>query len=296
MKAAGPRGRKNFGLALGTALIAGGVGLGILREAGVVTRPEVGEVQMAAERAGPVVPDEDVFVETPDLVWQVLRTDANQSTVEDRRVIWNFLRQSCRAEERRVGVNWMEVDEALTWLRSAEATVPELEGTLLQTASDSALLEPLRCFALHHLGVWAQRHSVEFSTVMQLRWLTEFSQSGAVVSAALRVLNELRSSPDEEEWLRMRILQLLDEKAGGSSEQRVVALQIAVELGAGEAEPFARGLALTSRQPAERVAAFLALGHLGDWETLRWINSQAEPFETLVKDAKRVATMRLAGR
>ncbi len=295
MKEAGPRGRKQFGKALVAALIAGGVGLGIVREAAVAPCREEGAEKPVPDRGGIAVRGEEVDIEFPDLVLQVLRTDANESSEGDRRVIWDYLGESCRVEGRR-GVNWLEVDEALTWLRGALATAPELEGMFLQTASDTGLLEPLRCFALHHLGAWAERRCVEVSTVIQLRSLAESSQSGAVGAAALRVLNALRSSSDENQWLRGRILQLLNAKATGPSEQRVVALQIAVELEAGEVEPFARELVSPSCQQAERVAAFLALGHLGDRETLRWIKSQPEPFEAIVKDAKGIATSRLAGR
>ncbi len=297
MKDAGSEGRKPFALALVAALLAGMAAAGLLREKEGVLHQKP-PLDAGAERLGGADGGrfEGEVVELPDLVSQVLRTDAKGSNAEDRRIVWDFLRETCSERGRSIGANWLEVDEALTWLRSASSADPEIERALLEIASDDTLLEPLRCFALHHLGALVDARHVEFSTVARLRALVEASGGGAAGSAALRVLNSLSSSPSEAEWLRRQILQLVDESAAGPAERRVVALQIAVELGASEVEPHARRLVSAERQQAERVAAFHALAQLGTRETLRWIHSQPEPFELLVKDARQIAISRLADR
>lgn len=297
MKKAGSRGRKHFGLALVAALLASASVSGLLREREGIFRhkPRLESDARGSGGAG-ARPVGGEVEELPDPVSQILRADANDSTPEDRGIIWQFLRETCVERRRVAGVNWMEVDEALTWLRCASPAAPETEEALLEIASDDTLLEPLRCFALHHLGVLADTQRVESSTLVRLRSLAEAPEGGATGSAALRVLNRLCSSPCEFEWLRRRVLQVLDEETVGPAESRVVALQIAIELGAREIEPHARRLVSAGRQHAERVAAFHALAQLGNRETLLWIHSQPEPFEVLVKDARQTAISRLADR
>ncbi len=292
----GLRQHRSFGVALCAGLLVGGGGLWVLRQ----------RTELPGEhtRGVPLIPlggraDEGSEVDDPfvfsGLPGQVLRTRASDSTAEDRQVIWQFLRDNFSGENGSRGVNWFEADEALTWLRGASFAPLEVEEGLIELAADRSLLEPLRCFALHHLGMWAEAHDVGIPTLERLRSLVEARQTGATATAALRVLNRVSSSPQGTDWLRDRVVRLVGTDVC-PSDQRVAALQIAVELGAAEVELFARRLVDPGRQHAERVNAFLAMGHLGNHDTLRWIESQPEPVEILVKEARQSALRSLAGR
>lgn len=290
------RQHRSFGAALCAGLLVGGGGMWVLRQRTELpfenTRGGALSALGGGADEGGEVDDPFVFSGLPG---QVLRTRATDSTAEDRQVIWQFLKENFGSKSGSRDVNWFEADEALTWLRGASVASLEVEAGLIELAADKSLLEPLRCFALHHLGMWAEAHDVGFSTLERLRSLVEEQQTGATPTAALRVLNRVSSSPQSADWLRDLVVRLVGIDSC-PSDQRVAALQIAVELGATEVEPFARLLVDPTRQHSERVNAFLAMGHLGNQETLRWIESQPEPLEILVKEARQAALRSLAGR
>jgi hypothetical protein len=292
----GLRRHRSFGVALCAGMLVGGGGLWVLRQRTElpVEHTRGGPAGSLGGHAGEGIEVDDPFVFS-GLPGQVLRTRATDSTAEDRRVIWQFLRENFGSESGSRDVNWFEADEALTWLRGASLAPLEVEAGLIELAADNSLLEPLRCFALNHLGIWAESHEVGFSTLERLRSLVEGRQTGATSTAALRVLNRVSSSPQGADWLRDRVVRLVGIDIC-PSDQRVAALQIAVELGAVEVEPFARRLVDPSRHQAERVNAFLAMGHLGNHDTLRWIEAQPEPLEILVKEARQSALRSLAER
>lgn len=290
--------KRHPGVALFAAVLVGGAGVWCLREKG--GRPSSLERQL--EEVAPVggavvtVPVDVDFEGQPGSaawVWQILRGEAKDSTPEDREGVWAFLREGFGAATQ--NLNWFAADEALTWLRGAVAAASEIESGLMSLGGDRSLSESLRCFALQHLGIWAEEHRLGAEVVAQLRAATGEVQSGGVGGAALRVLNRIRTSPAEEAWLRTRVVELL-ENVDCSPEQRVAALQIAVELDAVAVEPVARKLVAPSRQVSERVNAFFALGRLGNEETLRWLSSQAQPAEALVLEAKERAIRNLATR
>jgi hypothetical protein len=290
------RKRESFGLALLAALLAGGGGFWVLRSKTIVVPAKsdgAGLIVAGDHASGSGESDETTPVS--DLLRQILRTDARDSSIEDREVIWRLLKENYRAQSGAESVNWFEVDESLAWLRGARAEDPEIESGLIGIAADKSLLEQARCFALQHLGIWAEQNAVGATTVQQLRALAEDMQCRPVASAALRVLTRLRASSEDTQWLRDKIVRLL-ETSDCPSVQSVAALHIAVELGAAEVEPFARRLTAPGCQQAQRVNAFLALGCLGTRDTLRWIQSQPEPVEILVKEARQTALKALVGR
>jgi hypothetical protein len=285
-------------VALFAALLVGGSGAWCLREKAGRTSSLRGQL-WEVEPVGGAVVVEPVAAELEGQpgraagVGQILRSEANDATPEDREGVWAFLRESFGAATE--SPDWFVVDEALTWLRGAVAAAPEIEAGLMSLGGDRSLSESLRCFALQHLGMWAEEHRLDAGVVAQLRAATGELQAGGVGGAALRVLNRMRASPADEAWLRARVVELV-ENVDCSPEQRVAALQIAVELDAVSVEPIARKLVEPSRQVSERVNAFLALGRLGNAETLRWISSQTRPVEALVLEARERAVRNLATR
>jgi hypothetical protein len=291
---AGKSWRRHPGAALLAALFVGGSAALFLRSRGGISVEKVGDLP---ER-NLAVSLEGAWEETGGLsarVGQVLRAEADGSTAKDRRLVWGYLRECGEASDPGRGVDWFGVDEALSWLRGASEAGVEIEAELTGLGLDGTLCESLRCFALEHLGMWAELHPLGAATVEQLRAVTDKSLVGGVGAAALRILNRIRSQPSDAEWLRARILGLL-ERTECHPEQRVAALQIAVELEATEVEPAARKLSEPTWQVAERVNAFLALGRLGNHETLHWLGSQPKPAETLVLEARKQAIVELAKR
>jgi hypothetical protein len=239
--------------------------------------------------------DQEPFLRHPSGVAELLRGEAKDSSMADRRQVWTFLREYCGGETPNSSVDWIAVDEALTWLRGAVEAAPEIEAELAGLGGDRTLPEALRCFALQHLGMWGEEHPLGADALAQLRAAAGECAAGGVGGAALRILNRLKVLPEDEEWLRGRVLEVLA-VVDCSTEQRVAALQIAGELEVAEAEPLARRYAEPGRQVAERVNAFLALGRLGDRETLRWLGSQSLPHESLVLEARERALRNLAKR
>lgn len=266
-----------------------------LRSRGEQTLFETGEVSGAQGWGVAGARDQNDLPEGSTGVTQLLRSEANDSSLEDRRLVWMFLREGCGVETPGRSVDWFAADEALTWLREAVDAAPEIEVELMRLGGDRSLSEALRCFALQHLGMWAEGHPLGAGTLAQLRVAAEDALAGGVGGAALRILNRQRVLPAEEEWIRTRVLELL-KAVDCSTEQRVAALQIAVELEAGEVESLARRLTEPGRQIAERVNAFLALGRLGNHETLRWLSAQPLPHEALVSEAREKALLALAKR
>ncbi len=287
--------RRRPGLALLVALLVGGTAAGFLRyrgqrffsEMGGVSSAQVGVVEDGGASEGQL--------EGANVVAELLRSEANDSSIEERRQVWTFLRECCGENTPGRSVDWVAVDEALTWLRGAVDAAPEIEAELMRLGGNRSLPETLRVFALQHLGMWAEGHPLGAETLAQLRAATGELAAGGAGGAALRILNRLRVLSEDEEWLRGRVCELLA-AVDCSTEQRVAALQVAVELEAAEVEPLARKLAEPGRQVAERVNAFLALGRLGDHETLRWLGSQPPPRESLVLEAKQRALRCLAKR
>lgn len=294
---AGKSWRRHPVVALLVALFVGGSAALVLRNRGGISVEKVGD---SPGRNMPVASDGG-WEELGGLsarVEQILRAEAAASTGEDRRLVWEYLRACGEAPDPGRGVDWFGVDEALSWVRGASEAPAEIEAELTSLGRDGMLCESLRCFALQHLGMWAEEHPLGAVTVEQLRAVTDEADEalvGGVGAAALRVLNRIRSQPSDAQWLRVRVLGLL-EKMQCHPEQRVAALQIAVELEATEVEPAARKLSEPNRQVAERVNAFLALGRLGNRETLRWLGSQPRPAETLVLEARAQAMVELAKR
>ena len=293
-KAGEPWWKRSAGLALIAALLVGGTATWLSRSRGERISFERG-VASGPRGGGAAVLEVDLEEKPEISAWmgQVLRGEAKDSTVDDRRLVWMFLGKCSEVATPVQSVDWFGVDEALTWLRGAVDAAPEIEVGLTNLGCNRSGSESLRCFALQHLGMWAEEHPLGEKTVAQLRLATGEMLAGGVSGAALRILNRTRSRPAEGAWLRARVLELL-ENEDSPTEQRVAALQIAVELDAIEVEPVARRLAEPRQQVAERVGAFLALGRLGNEETLRWLNSQPQPVETLVLEAKERALLQLA--
>lgn len=290
------RGRGGAGVALFAALLAGGGGSVVLRQWTVFPTVQ-GRGGLSPTQGEPASRGREQAESSglSDLALQILRTEPGDSTVEDRGVVWSFLFETGQSKSGDDSVNWLEVDEALTWIRGASVAVPEIEFGLLGIARDPSLLETSRCLALQHLGIWAEKRSLTHDSVEKLRAIAEDFRFAGTASAALRVLNRLRSTPEEDRWLRDRIPGLLG-GADCSAGQRVAALQIAVELGVAEVEADVRRLTGPGRQLVERVNAFVALASLGDRDTLRWILSQPEPTEILVREARQSALNTLGGR
>ena len=282
-------------MALSAAMLVGGTALWFSRNSEERFFGGTGVVSGARGGSGARVWNQQELLEDPPCVAQLLRSEASNSTLEDRKLVWMFLRQECGAEGPGRSVDWFAADEAFTWLRGAEVAAPEIEAELMSLGGDQSLSEGLRCFALQHLGMWAEGHPLGARTVAQLRAATGEALAGGVGGLALRVLNRMKTSSAEEEWLRVRVSELL-EAVDCPTEQRVAALQIAVELGAAEVEPFARKFVEPGRQVVERVNALLALGRLGNQETLRWLMSQPHPHEALVLEARERALLFLAKR
>jgi hypothetical protein len=283
------------GAALLAALVAGGAASWILRNEGEGISLERRAV--SADRSGGVslaVDSEDASG-VSSWVREVLRRDANGATSEDRQLLWTFLRGCCGSENGEQSPQWFDADEALTWLRGATGVPSEVESGLTSLGGDLSLSEAIRCLALRHLGMWAEEQSLGVETVVKLRAVTGERLARGVGAAALRVLHRMRSSSGDRDWLRARVLELLED-GDCPLEQRVAALQVAVELDAAEVEPVARKLVAPGRQVVERVSAFLALGRLGNGETLQWLRMQPQPVEALVLEARERALLNLAGR
>jgi hypothetical protein len=282
-------------LAVCTALLAGGAAVLLVRSAREPFSPKPLAVSQVQAGVAAVEGDLETQGNIAARVEQTLRGEANDSTLEDRSLVWRFLRESFGASTLSPGVDWFAADEALTWLRGAVGAGPEIEAELMRLGGDRSLSDSLRCFALQHLGMWAEEHPLCHGTVEELRVVTGEVLASGVSGNALRILNRCRSLPAEEQWLRTCVLGIL-ENPDCPSERRVAALQIAVELEALEVEPVARKLVEPSRPVAERVSAFLALGRLGNRETLRWLGSQPRPLETLVLEARDRAFLNLEKR
>jgi hypothetical protein len=291
------RRRRRSGLALFVGLFVGGTAARFLQHRGERFFSEADGVHLSRP-IGPAAGeggDQEPFLRHPSGVAELLRGEAKDSSMADRRQVWTFLREHCGGETPDSSVDWFAVDEALTWLRGAVEAAPEIEAELVGLAGDRALPEALRCFALQHLGMWVEEHPLGPDALAHLKAATGECASGGVGGAALRILNRLKVFPEDEAWLRGRVLEVLA-AVDCSAEQRVAALQIAVELDAAEVESLARRYVEPGRQVAERVNAFLALGRLGNHETLRWLGSLPQPRESLVLEAKERALRELAKR
>ena len=294
-KAGEPWQRRRAGLALGAALLAGGAAVVLLRSVGEPFSPEPQAVPQVWTGGAAAAGDLEEQGSIAARVEQTLRGEANDSTFEDRSLVWRFLRESFGAPILSPSVDWFAADEALTWLRGAVGAGLEIEAELMRLGGDRSLSESLRCFALQHLGMWAEEHPLRHGTVEELRVVTGEVLAAGVSGNALRILHRSSVLPAENQWLRTCVLGML-ENPDCPSERRVAALQIAVELEALEVESVARKLVEPSRPVAERVSAFLALGHLGNRETLQWLGSQPRPLETLVLEARDRAFLNLEKR
>ena len=284
---------RNVGGALGTALLVGAVVVGNLHrkkpgmaERGTEQRADRTHLlQMESMDAAPTV-------EPSDWIVQILRSDAEISTREERARVWSFLEKCCTNVSRPEEGDWFEIDEALFWLRGAKQVPTEVEAGLIEIGSNPVLSQTLRCFVLQHLGDWAEEHPMSRTTIEKLRAVASGMDARGAGSVALRVLNRCRSLRGDEEWLGAKVTGLLGNE-DASTEQRVAALQIAVELGVTMVEPLARKFVASGRQVGERVNAFFALGRLGNHETLRWISAQPPPTEALVQEARERAIQSL---
>lgn len=267
----------------------------VLRDKGEEISSESWVVSAGRNDGVSVGGDLEDFPRHSSWVGEVLRRDVNGSTSQDRQLLWRFLRESCSAENGGRSPEWFDADEVLTWLRGAPGEAAEIEAGLMHLSLDQSLSGSLRCLALRHLGMWAEEHPLGEETVVQLRAATGARMESGVGAAALCVLHRMRPSSGNKDWLRARILELLED-GNCPPEQRVAAFQIAVELNAAEVEPVARKFVAPSRAVAERVSAFLALGRLGNRETLQWLRVQPLPIEVLVLEARERALLNLANR
>jgi hypothetical protein len=283
------------GAALLAALLAGGAASWTFRNKGEGIPVEGWAVSVGRSGGASSPVESEDSTGTSSWVGEVLRRDANVSTSEDRQPVWMFLRECCGTENSGLNPEWFDADEALTWLRGAPGAASEIEAGLMSLAGNLSLSGSLRCLALRHLGIWAEEQPLGLETLVKLRAVTGERVVTGVGAAALQVLHRMRSSAVERDWLRARVLELLED-GDCPLEQRVAALQIAVELDVKEVEPVARRFVAPSRQVTERVSAFLALGRLGNGETLRWLRVQAPPVEALVLEARERALLNLAGR
>jgi hypothetical protein len=279
-------------MALWAALLTGGAAVWFLRIKGEGVSVEASVVSVELRQTTALVSDSEEPFDTPIWLPEVLRKDPEGSTTEDRRLLWEFLRKCCGVENGGRNPDWFEADEVLCWLRGAYEAASEVESELVNLGGNPSLLGSIRCLALNHLGRMSEERVLGVETVAQLRSATGERLARGVGAAALRVLHRMRSSSGDREWLRARVLELLED-ADCPPEQRVAALEVAVELDAGEVESIARKLVDPRRQAAERVSAFVALGRLGNGETLRWLRAQPLPVEALVLEARERAVLNL---
>jgi len=287
--------RRRAGAPLFAALLAGGVAAWTVRDKGTGIPSEPREVFADQSGGVSIAVGSGESEGSPSWVGEVLRRDAKGATSEDRRLLWMFLRGCCGAETGGRSPEWFDADEALTWLRGAPGAAFEVESGLRSLGGDQSLSESLRCLALMHLGMLAEEQPLGLETVVQLRAATGERLARGVGAAALRVLHRMHSPTGDNEWLRARVLELIKD-GSCPPEQRVEALQIATELDVKEVEPFVREIVDPSRQVAERASAFLALGRLGNGETLRWLRMQPQPVEALVLEARERALLNLTKR
>ncbi len=277
--------RRDLGVALGASLVVGAVAVAGLHKnmrASLQVRDQGGGTAHVAKGF------HDPGAETPgppEWILQMLRSDARDASFADRGRVWMFVCECGAKLSSNHAVDWLEIDEALFWLRGATHVPEEIETGLMRIGAATDAAESLRCFALQHLGIWSGENRMSETTLAQLRVVACDTGAGCAGALALHVLNLRRSSRADDEWLFSKIADVLSNE-GSCLEQREAAFQIAVDLGASEMEPLIRKFAAVGRHVSEQVSAYFALGRLGNAQTLRWIGNNPVPDSALLQEAR----------
>ena len=212
----------------------------------------------------------------PPLIAGILNTDPSKSDAELRAPVWAFLRQAWKYDPAQEGEWLLGVDEALHWLRCgavSAASVSEVENGLVNLVADTSLPEAEREFALLHLGGCNLSAQGTALVVKLLSNVMEGDVTRPLCGAALIAIAEI--NPDDTHlWALARkcALQMAASPAA-HVRNRISAFEVVAAKGWVEVEPVICERLCITRNVAERVSAFDALGSIGSADTLHWIET-----------------------
>ncbi len=230
---------------------------------------------------------------TPAVVAEILRRAPGDATLEERGIVWAFLKAAPGSTNEALWL--LGIDEALTWMRGAEAASEEVESGLLELVQKREYSAGLREFALQHLAVWAEEGRAGAPVLKTLQNLVVSECSTKIAGQALQALCRSRFAEREMPWIRDAALLLAtDPEAHRSS--RLAAVEVGGHCGFEEMEPCARKLLAASQTVGERVVAFQVLGWLGSRGTLEWLEQQSLSAEGLAAAAQKQALQTLRER
>lgn len=228
----------------------------------------------------------------PGFVAELLRRDPRDVPEQDRACVWAFLRQCWGLRFERQSEWLLGADQALAWLCGAPEKREEILEGLIDLVGTQTLPEGLRECALHHLGGVRDGLPPTPEVWKVLERIVTLEPDRALAGTALVSLSRMNCKSGQLEWIRERVLQVARAE-GGSVRVRVAALQIAGTLGFTEMEPLARAACVQSESAAEKIAAFEALGALGNEETLVWLRSLPSASEVWCQEIRAETLKRL---
>ena len=251
----------------------------------VLKRPaKAPETAAAKEKTPEEEPSQD---RAPKEISEILRTDPRGTQTEDRAPVWGFLQRLEGLVPGKEGEWFLGADEALSWLRAADQAAPEIEAGLISLALDQKLPSALREYALQHLGVWAEEHSVSLIVRETLKNVALAEEASPLSGIALAALFRSGFGPQETAWIHQQGLHLASSRAAHPL-SRSLALQILGQSGAAAAEPIARALFREAASTVrEKIEALQVLRWVGTRETLVWLSSFSEASEPLTAAAQR---------
>lgn len=225
----------------------------------------------------------------PPLIAGILGTDPRKSDAELRATVWAFLRQAWKYDQAQEGEWLLGVDEALYWLRCAAVSseqIFEIETGFANLVADTSLPEPEREFALLHLGGCPLSAQGAALVMKLLTKVMEGDVSRPLCGAALVAVAEI--NPDDVQlWAAAQkcALEMAADPAA-HVRNRIAAFEVGAAKGWAEVEPVICERLCITRQVAERVAAFEALGRIGSADTLRWIETLPAENDVLCSAAR----------
>lgn len=212
----------------------------------------------------------------PPLIAEILNTDPRKSDAELRAPVWAFLRQAWKYDPAQEGEWLLGVDEALYWLRCgavSAASVSEVENGLVNLVADPSLPEAEREFALLHLSGCNLSAEGAALVVKLLFKVLEGDVTQPLCGAALVAVAEINPE-DTQLWaLARRCALQMAANPAAHLRNRVAAFEVVAAKGWVEVEPVICERLCITRNVAERVSAFDALGSIGSADTLQWIET-----------------------